>query len=83
METRLLLKAFLVTGKLNVAQSEAMKAAIFDECCMLQTNANDRATWSNWINAKCTPNRLCRIKINEALTKNGYKPIYKIKSGKK
>lgn len=77
MTEKELLRAFLVNGELNVVQSEHMKSVLLQACGMDLKNAKDRSVWSNWINAKCSPNRFCKHLINEALQSEGYSPIYK------
>ena len=78
METKELLRNCLITGNLNPKQSQEVKEEIFKLCNMNIANGNDRMNWSNWINAKCPPNRFVQGKINESLISLGYEPIYDI-----
>ena len=78
MERKNLLRNFLMAGKLNPIQAQEVKEKIFETCKMSNSNVSDRMNWSNWINAKCQPNRFVQDQINQALNSLGYESIYEI-----
>lgn len=71
-----LLKKVLISGTINVEKFEQIKKEIFNECKMNSQDSRDRANWSNWINARVTPSRFYRKKINEVLDRYQLKPTY-------
>lgn len=78
METKNLLRNFLITGSINPMQQEHIKDKIFEACKMNKIDAKDRMNWSNWVNAKVTPNRFVQAQIDDVMASMGYKKIYSL-----
>ena len=73
LDEKLLLRHFLIEGKINQAEAEKLSEKIRKACGITQSK---RATWSNWITGKNAPNKWCKERINWVLKLEGYEPLY-------